>query len=71
MIVGSNEKTLGKFRMNAKIIVKLNEDAKAVARFWANSDRVNLNCNRNPQNSKSKKDWITGLGITRSSRANL
>ncbi|MDP4012579.1 MAG: reverse transcriptase domain-containing protein [Candidatus Nanoarchaeia archaeon] len=37
---------------------------KAVARFNANSDRANLNCNRNPQNSKSKKDENPELGIT-------
>ena len=37
---------------------------KAVARFDANSDRANLNCNRNPANSKSKKDEISRLGIT-------
>ena len=35
-----------------------------VARFNANSDRANLNCNRNPSNSKSKKDENAELGIT-------
>lgn len=45
-------------------MVKLDESATAVARFNANSDRANLNCNRNPQNSKSYKDEIAGLGIT-------
>jgi len=35
-----------------------------VARFNAVSDRANLNCNRNPQNSKSKIDGISALGIT-------
>ena len=38
----------------------------AVARFDANSDRANLNCNRNPQNSKFniKLNEIPALGIT-------
>ena len=40
----------------------------AVARFYANSDRANLNCNRNPQNSKfnTKLNEISELGITQS-----
>ena len=36
----------------------------SVARFDADSDRSNLNCNRNPQNSKSKKDETSSAGIT-------
>ncbi len=45
---------------------------KTVARFNANSDRANLNCNRNPQNSKSKKtDETSDLGITQDSRTSL
>lgn len=35
-----------------------------VARFNANADRANLNCNRNPLNSKSKKDEISEDGMT-------
>ncbi len=45
-------------------MVRLDECAMPVARFNANSDRANLNCNRNPQNSKSKKDGTADLGIT-------
>src|SRR3989338_8632211 len=41
--------------MNSHVMVKLHESATAVARFNANADRTNLNCNRNPQNSKSLK----------------
>ena len=37
---------------------------QTVARFRADSDRANLNCNRNPQNSKSKQDETASLGIT-------
>ncbi len=36
----------------------------SVTRFRANSDRTNLNCNRDPENSKSSRDETTGLGIT-------
>src|SRR3989344_7144637 len=44
-------------------MVLFDEFATSVARFNANSDRVNLNCNRNPQNSKSRLDEISALGI--------
>ena len=36
---------------------------KTVVRFNADTDRANLNCNRNPQNSKSK-DGTSAVGIT-------
>jgi RNA-directed DNA polymerase len=51
--------------MNTKFTVSLDEFAKLVARFNANSDRANLNCNRNPSNSNAS------LGITYGSKANL
>lgn len=38
-------------------MVILDDCAMAVARFNANSDRANLNCNRNPSNTNG------GLGI--------
>lgn len=51
--------------MKTKVMVELNGLATTVARFRANSDRSNLNCNEHPGNSKSyEKDEITGLGIT-------
>jgi len=34
-------------------MVGLNENATLVARFYANSDYANLNCNENPSNSNS------------------
>lgn len=43
--------------------MNVNEFAIAVARFNANSDRANLNCNRNPTDSNDR------LGITQGSRA--
>lgn len=37
-----------------------------VARFNANSNRANLNCNRNPENSKSNSlDGYASLGIAK------
>ena len=45
-------------------MVKLDGFATTVARFRANSDRVNLNANRDPANSKSEIDEISRLGIT-------
>ncbi len=48
--------------MNIKSAVLLNECATSVARFNADSDRANLNGNRNPQNANSR------LGITCRSR---
>ncbi len=50
--------------MNTKVMVRLDETATTVARFRANSDRANLNCNEDPANSKSKKDEIARLGMT-------
>ena len=44
-------------------MVKFDEFATTVARFNADSDRANLNYNRNPQNSKSKLDENAELGI--------
>jgi len=55
---------LGKLGTNIKLTVLLDEFAILVARFNANSDRANLNCNRNPSNSNSS------LGITYSSKDN-
>ena len=45
-------------------MVKLDGFATSVARFNADSDRANLNCNEDPQNSKSDKDENASLGIT-------
>lgn len=45
-------------------MVKLDGSATSVARFNANSDRSNFNCNRDLQNSKSKKDENASFGIT-------
>ena len=44
---------LGNSRVKTKTMVELNEDAISVARFYANSDYANLNCNRNSDNSNS------------------
>ncbi|KKN45001.1 hypothetical protein LCGC14_0687620 [marine sediment metagenome] len=44
---------LGNSRVKTKTMVELNEDAISVARFYANSDYANLNCNRNSGNSNS------------------
>ncbi len=44
-------------------MVKLNEDAILIARFYANSDYANLNCNEDSSNSNSN------LGITLTSKA--
>ena len=45
--------------MKPKSMVKISDGfATTVARFNANSDRVNLNCNRDPQNSNEE------LGMT-------
>lgn len=49
---------LGNLGVNIKLMVKLNGNAKVVARFNANSDYANLNCNRDSDNSNST------LGIT-------
>lgn len=57
-------KDLGEVRVNTKVMVKLDEFATSVARFNANSDRVNFNCNEEPQNSKSEQDENGRLGIT-------
>ena len=45
-------------------MVKLGGFATSAARFNANSDMANLNCNDDPQNSKSEKDENASLGIT-------
>ena len=45
--------TFGKSREKLKILVKFNENVIRVARFYANSDYANLNCNRNADNSNS------------------
>jgi len=58
IIISSNEMNLGNSGVKLKVMVKLNENAKIVARFYANSDYANLNCNRNSDDSGS------GLGIT-------
>ncbi|MEK6813063.1 MAG: hypothetical protein AABX86_03040 [Nanoarchaeota archaeon] len=50
--------------MKLEVMVKLSRLATSVARFRADSDRVNLNCNRDRQNSKSFQDEIAALGIT-------
>ena len=57
--------------MKAKVMVILNGFARTVARFRANSDRANLNCNENPDNSKSYQDEIGSLGITQVHRTYL
>jgi len=44
--------------VKSKVAVILNDCAKTVARFNANSDRANLNCNWDPSNTNSN------LGIT-------
>ena len=44
--------------------MKLGGFATSVARFRADSDRANLNCNEDPSNSKSEQDEISSLGIT-------
>ena len=50
--------------MNVQVMVRLGGSATTVARFNANTDRVNLNCNRNLQNSKSQGDENPAFGIT-------
>ncbi len=45
-------------------MVKLSGFATSGARFNADSDRTNFNCNRDPQNSKSQKDENAAFGIT-------
>lgn len=45
--------SLGNSGVKIKIMVELDENAKLVARFYANSDYANLNCNRNSDNSNS------------------
>ena len=45
-------------------MVEFDECAITVAKFDANSNRANLNCNRNLSNSKSEEDENSALGIT-------
>ena len=45
-------------------MVEFDECAITVAMFDANSNRANLNCNRNLSNSKSEEDENPSLGIT-------
>ncbi len=45
--------TFGKLGEKIKVMVKMNENAIRVARFYANSNYANLNCNRNSDNSNS------------------
>ncbi|MBS3089646.1 hypothetical protein J4461_02060 [Candidatus Pacearchaeota archaeon] len=45
---------MGKLGANIRVAVILNGSATTVARFNANSDRTNLNCNRNPTNSYAR-----------------
>jgi len=49
--------------MKPKAAVQLHGWATTVARFRADAGRANLNCNRDPQNSKSEKDETAALGI--------
>lgn len=44
---------LGKSGEKIKIMVKFNENTTRVARFYANSNYANLNCNRDSDNSNS------------------
>jgi len=52
--------TFGKSGGKIKIMVKFNEDATRVARFYANSDYANLNCNRNSGNTNSTLEIALG-----------
>ena len=53
MIISSNEMSMGNSGAKVKVMVELNENAKIVARFYANSDYADLNCNRYSDNSNS------------------
>lgn len=52
--------TFGKSGERIKVMVKFNEDATRVSRFYANSDYANLNCNRNSDNSNSTLEIALG-----------
>ena len=61
-------KSLDKNYVQGKNIKFWNPKDGKVARFGANANRANLDCNRDPTNSKSFlkiKDEIASLGITR------
>jgi len=48
---------------------KPEQSTERVARFNANSDRANLNCNRDPQSSKFIKNEIEVLGMVYAAKA--